>query len=287
MIFIALNISLGQFFPENMTFISVYCPFHVSFYVCDPLLCHQLPQPLHHFLRADPGHRDSLELPGHGFMGLRDQPVHGEVPSREGEVPGPQGERRAEIIGSVSHVEDPLIGAPPLLRPPGHIVPDDHLLAHVVGAPRAVVGVEGPKNQPPVLVEGGRIGEDPVEELTRSDAPQPGLDEEGVGVGHQHHLKVLRGSGAEELEESEHAGSGGYLLHDAAYLALGDALLRQVGQHTLHVLVVAARLVGVLQPAREVLTRGGLHHHVIAGFIHDGLIEVKEDDEALVGGDVC
>lgn len=250
------------------------------------LLGHQLPQPLHHILRARPRHRDRLELSGHGFMGLCDQPVHGEVSPREGHVPGTQGERRAEVVGSVPHVEDPLIGAASLLGPARQIVPDNHLLTHVVGAPRAVVGVEGPHHQSPVLVEGGRVGEDPVEELTRSDAAQPGLDEEGVGIGHQHHLEVLRGPGAEELEECEHAGGRGQLLHDDADVALGDALLRQVGQHTLHVLVVAARLVAVLQPGREVLTRGGLHHHVIAGFIHDGLIEIEEDDEALVGGDL-
>lgn len=251
-----------------------------------PLLCYQLPQPLQHLLRTDPGHRDRLELPWHGLMGLSDQPVHGEVASRKSHVPGPEGESRAEVVGSISNVEDPLIGATPLLRPAGHIVPDDHLLAHVIGAPWAIVGVERPHYQTTVLVEGGRVGKDPVEELTRSVAAQPGLNEEGVGIGHQYHLEVLRGPGAEELEEGEHAGGGGYLLHDAAYVALGNTLLRQVAQYTLHVLIVAARLVGVLQPVREVLTRCGLHHHVVAGFIHDGLIKVKEDDEALVGGDV-
>lgn len=98
-------------------------------------------------------------------MGLRDQTVHGEVPPRKGHVSGPEGQRRAEVVGSVSYVEDPLIGAAPLLRPAGHIVLDDRLLAHVVRTACAVVGVEGPQHQPPVLVEGGRVGEDPVEKL--------------------------------------------------------------------------------------------------------------------------
>lgn len=217
-------------------------------------------------------------------MGLRDQPVHGEIPPRKGDVPGSEGEGRAEVIGSVPHVEDPLVRTPPLLRPAAHVVPDDGLLAHVVGAAHALVGVEGPHHQPAVLVEGRRVGENPMENLTHAVAPQPGLDEEGVGVGHQHHLEVL--AGAQELEEGEHARGGRQLLHGVADVALGDAVLRQVGQHALHVLVVAAGLVGVLQPAGEVLTRGGLHHHVVAGLIHDGLIKVKEDEEALVVVDV-
>lgn len=248
------------------------------------LLHHQPPQPLHHLLRADPGGRDRLELPRHGFVGLRDQPVHGEVPARKGDVSGPEGERRAEVVGSVPHVEDPLVRTPPLLRPPAHVVPDDRLLAHVVRAPQAVVGVEGPHHQTAVLVEGRRVGENPVEDLADAVAPEPSLDEEGVGVGHQHDLEVL--PGAEELEEGEHAGGGGELLHDVADVALGDAVLRQVGQDALHVLVVAAGLVGVLQPAGQVLARRGLHHHVVAGLVHHGLVKVKEDEEALVVGDV-
>lgn len=248
------------------------------------LLHHQPPEPLNHLLRADPRGRDRLELSGHGFVGLRDQPVHGEIPPRKGDVSGSEGECGTEVIGSVPHIEDPLVGTAPLLRPATHVVPDDRLLAHVVGAPHAFVGVVGPHHQPAVLVEGRRVGENPVENLTDAVAPQPRLDEEGVGVGHQHHLKVL--TGAQELEEGEHAGGGRQLLHDVAYVALGDAVLRQVGQDALHVLVVAAGLVGVFQPAGEVLTRGGLHHHVVAGFIHDGLIKVKEDEEALVVGDV-
>jgi len=218
-------------------------------------------------------------------VGLRDQPVHGEIPPRESHVPGPEGQHRAEVVGSVPDVEDPLVRAAPLLRPAGHIFPDDHLLAHVAGAAHAVVGVEGPQHQPAVPVEGGRVAEDLVEEGVGPGASEPGLDEEGVGVGQQHHLEVLRGPSAQELEEGDHAGGGRDLLHGGADVALGDALLRQVGQHALHVLVVAARLVGVLQPDREVLTRGGLHHDVVAGLIHDGLIKVEEDEEPLVGGD--
>lgn len=249
-----------------------------------PLLHQQPPQPLRHLLRADPRGRDRLELSGHGFVGLRDQPVHGEIPSREGDVSGSQGECRAEVIGSVPDIEDPLVRTPPLLRPATHVVPNDRLLAHVVRAPQALVGVEGPHHQPAVLVEGRRVGENPVEDLADAVSAQPRFDEEGVGVGHQHHLKVL--PGAQELEEGEHAGGRRQLLHDVADVALGDAVLRQVGQDALHVLVVAAGLVGVLQPAGEVLARGGLHHHVVAGFIHDGLVKVKEDEEALVVGDV-
>lgn len=218
-------------------------------------------------------------------MGLGDQSVHWEVPSREGHVSGPERERRAEVVGSVPHVEDPLVRAAALLRSARHVISDDHLLAHVVGAPHAVVGVEGPQHQPAVLVEGGRVGEDPVEELARARASQPRLDEEGVGVGQQHHLEVVHRPGAQELEQGEHAGGGGDLLHDAADVTLGDALLRQVGQHALHVLIVAARLVGVLQPLREVLTRRCLHHHVVTGLIHDSLIEVKEDEETLIWRD--
>lgn len=254
--------------------------------MCGPLICHQFPEPLHHILRAHPRHRDSLELPWLGFVGLGDQPVHGEVPPREGHVAGTEGERGAEVISSVPDVEDSLVRAPPLLRPAGHVVLDDHLLAHVVWAPGAVVRVEGPQHQPPVLVEGRGVGKDPVEQLAGPDAPEPALYEVSVGVGQQYHLKVLRGPVAEELEEGEHAGCGRYLLHDAAYVALGDPLLRQVGQHPLHVFVVAAGLISVRQPPGEVLTRDGLHDHVIAGFIHDGLVEVKEDQEALVRGDV-
>lgn len=219
-------------------------------------------------------------------MGLRDQPVHGEVPSRESHVPGSEGERRAEVVGSIAHVVDPLVRTTPLVRSAVHIVPDYHLLTHVVRAPGAIVGVEGPHHQPAVFVEGGRVSENPVEELADPGVPEPGLNEEGVGVGHQHHLKVLLRAGAEELEEGEHAGGGRELLHNAAYVALGDALLRQVGQDALHVLVVAAGLVSVFQPAREVMAGDCLHHHVVAGFIHDGLVKVKEDEEALVVGDV-
>lgn len=210
--------------------------------------------------------------------------MHGEVPTREGDVSGSEGHRGTEVIGSVPHVEDPLVRAPSLLRPATHVFPYDRLLAHVVRAAQAVVGVVGPHHQPAVLVEGRRVGEKPVENLADTVAPQPRLDEEGVGVGHQHHLKVL--AGAQELQEGEHAGGGRQLLHDVTDVALGDAVLGQVGQDALHVLVVATGLVGVLQPAGEVLTRGSLHHHVVAGFIHDGLIKVKEDEEALVVGDV-
>lgn len=273
----------GLILPEVLTK-SVNCPLHCLLHVasvCDPLLCCQLPQPLHHFLPARPRHRDRLELPGHGFMGLRDQPVHGEVAPGKGYIPGPEGEGRTEVVGSVTHVEDPLIWAAPLLRPAGHIIPHDHLLAHVLRASLTVVGVEGPEHQPAVLVEGGRIAEDPVEELAGPRAPEPRLDEEGVGIGHEHDLEIVRAC-ADELEEGEHAGGGWQLLHDAAHVALGDAMLSQVGQDALHVLVVAAGLVGVLQPNREVLTRRGLHHHVVAGFINDGLVKVKEDQETLV-----
>lgn len=234
-----------------------------------------------HLLGVGPRHRHGLEHPGRGLVGLCDQLVHGEALPREGHVSGSEGERRAEVVGPVPDVEDPLVGAAALLRPARRVVPDHRLLAHVDGAPGAVVGVEGPQDQPPVPVEGGRVGEDPVEELTDPEAPEPRLDEEGVGVGHQHHLEVLRAR-PQELEEAEHPGGGGDLLHDAAQVALGDALLGQVAQHALHVLVVAARLVRVLQPAGQVLIRGGLHHHVVAGFVHDGLVKIKEDEEALV-----
>lgn len=251
----------------------------------DLLLRSQFPQALHHLLCADPRDRDRLELPGHGFVGLCDQPVHRKVPSWEGHVSWSEGEGRAEVVGSVPHVEDPLERAPALLRPACHVVPDDHLLAHVVGTPLAVVGVEGAHHQPAILVEGGWVGEDPMEELARAGASQPGLDEEGVGVRHEHHLKVLRGPVTKELKERGHAGGGGDLLHHAPDVALGDPLLRQVSQYALHVLIVAAGLVGVLQPAGQVLPRGGLDHHIIAGFIYDGLIEVEEDEEAFVRTD--
>lgn len=260
---------------------------HPCFPLLLVLLRHQLPQPPHHLLRAGPGDRDRLELPGHGLVGLRDQPVHGEVSPGEGHIPGAQGECRAEVVGSVPDVEDPLVGATSLLHPARHVVPDHHLLAHVGRATLALVRVEGPQHQAAVLVEGGRVGEDPVEELARPVAPQPRVDEEGVGVGQQHHLEVLLRAGAQELQKGGHARRGRQLLHHAADVALGHALLGQVGQHPLHVLIVAAGLVGVLQPGRQVLPGGHLHHNVIAGLVHDGLVKVEEDEEALVVGDVC
>lgn len=206
--------------------LSVPWPLIAPFNPPNALLCHQLLEPLHHFLRTDPRDRDRLELSGHGFVGLRDQPVHGEVSSRESHVPRPEGERRAEVVGSITHVVDPLVRTAPLVRSAVHIVPDYHLFAHVVGAPGAFVGMEGPHHQPAVFVEGGRVSENPVEELADPGVSEPGLNEEGVGVRHQHHLKVLLRPGAEELEEGEHAGGGRELLHNAAYVALGDALLR-------------------------------------------------------------
>lgn len=141
-------------------------------------------------------------------MGLRDQPVHREVPAREGHVPGPESKGWTEVVSSITHVENPLVWSATLLRPTGHIVFDHHLLAHVDRAPLAVVRVEGLEHQTSVPVEGSWVGEDTVKKLAGADAPQPRLDEEGVGVRDQHNLKVLWRTGAEELEEVEHAGGG-------------------------------------------------------------------------------
>lgn len=219
-------------------------------------------------------------------MGLRNQPVHGEVSPGESHIPGAEGERRTEVVGSISDVEDSLVGATSLLHPAGNIVPDHHLLTHVGRAPLTLVRVEGPQHQSAIFVKGGRVGEDPVEELARPIAPQPRVDEEGVGVGQQYHFKVLLRAGAQELQEGGHARCGRQFLHHAADVALRHTLLSEVGQHPLHVLVIAARLVGVLQPGRQVLPGGHLDHHVVAGLVHNGLVEVEEDEEALVVGDV-
>ncbi len=84
------------------------------------------------------------------------------------------------------------------------------------------------------------------------------------------------------MHQSGDAWAGREFLHCASNSCRGDALFGEVGQHALHVLIVAAGTVGVLQPARQDSTRRHSNHSVIAALVHQGLVKVKEYEETPV-----
>ncbi|TNN47227.1 hypothetical protein EYF80_042575 [Liparis tanakae] len=235
---------------------------------------------VHYVLAADPRHDLGLDL---GPLGhLQQQPVHGEVPPGEGCVSGPQSQRGTDIIGPVSDIEHPLKGSTAaLLLPARQILPEDHLLAHVVRATGARVGVKGEQDQAAGCVETRRVGENLGEKVAHAGALQPGLDEVHVGVGDHRQLKVLLVA-LQVLEEGREARRGRDLLQRRTDGVLGHALLRHVHQDLLHVLVVVALPVAVSQPIRKPLTRQSAHHGVVAVLVDDGLVEVEQHEEALL-----
>lgn len=84
------------------------------------------------------------------------------------------------------------------------------------------------------------------------------------------------------MHQSGNAWAGREFLHCASNSRRGDALFGEVSQHTLHVLIVAARTVRVLQPAGQDSTRRHSNHRVIAALVHQGLVKVKEYKETPV-----
>lgn len=84
------------------------------------------------------------------------------------------------------------------------------------------------------------------------------------------------------MHQSGDAWAGREFLHCASNSSRGDALFGEVGQHTLHVLIVAAGTVGVLQPAGQGSTRRHSNYRVVAALVHQGLVKVKEYKETPV-----
>ena len=172
-------------------------------------LLHYFLQAVHDVLAADPWSYVCLE---HGCLRLQ-QPVHGEVPPGEGCVPGPQSQRGTDIIGPISNIEYPLEGSTSaLLLSAGKILPKDHLLAHVVRATGARVGVEREQHKPAVRIKTGRVCENLPEKVTHPSVFQPRLDEVHVGVGDHCQFEVLLVA-LQILEEVQEAGRGWDLLH--------------------------------------------------------------------------
>lgn len=243
---------------------------------------HDFLQAVHDVLTTDPRYYAGAEIV---CLDLQ-EPVHGEVPPGKGDVPGPQRQRWTNIIGAVSDVEHPLEGSAALLvvvvgvlLPPRQVLPQDRLLAHVVGTAGARMRVERQQDQAARVVEAGRVGENLLEKVAHAGALQPRLDEVHVGVGHHGQLEVLLVA-LQVVEQVEEARRGLDLLHRQADGVLGHALLGHIGQHLLHVLVVVALSVAVLQPVGEPLAGQGPHHRVVAALIDDGLVEVEEHQEA-------
>lgn len=84
------------------------------------------------------------------------------------------------------------------------------------------------------------------------------------------------------MHQSGDAWAGRDFLHCASNSCRGDALFGEVGQHTLHVLIVVAGTVRVLQPAGQDSTRRHSNHRVVAALVHQGLVKVKEYKETPV-----
>lgn len=237
-------------------------------------------QTVHYILTANP--RNYVGLDFCRMLHLHQQPVHGEVPPGEGYVLGPQNQRRAHVVGPVSDVKHPLErSATSLHLPVGQILLKDHLLAHIFRTTGARVRVEREKNELALGIESARVCENLREEVEYLGVLQPRLDKVGVGVGHHHQLEVLNVA-LQKLQEFQEARGRGDLLHRRVDGFLGHALLRHEGQNLLHVLVVVAYPEAVCEPGGELLIRQNPNHSVVAVFADDGLIKVKQHQEALV-----
>lgn len=208
--------------------------------------------------------------------------MHGKVPSSESCVKRPQSLSRAHVVGAVSDVKHSLEGHPAaLLFPARPILPEDRLLAHVVGTAGAGMRVEGEEHKASGVVKAARVGENLPEKIAHASVLQPGFDEVRVGVGDHHQLKVVPAA-SQKLEELQNAGSRWDLLHSRVDGFLGDALICHVRQDLLRVLVVLAFPVAVCQPGGEPLIRQSPHRRVVAVFTNDGLVKVKQNQEARV-----
>lgn len=241
-------------------------------------LLHYFLQAVHDVLATDPRSYVCLE---HGCLRLQ-QPVHGEVPPGEGCVPGPQSQRWTDIIGPISDIEYPLEGSTStILLSAGEILPKDHLLAHVVRATGARVGVEREQHKPAVRIKTSRVCENLPEKVTHPGTLQPRLDEVHVGIGDHRQLEVLLVA-LQILEEVQEARRGWDLLHRWLDWFFRHALVRHINQDLLHVLIVVPLPVAIFQPVRQCLARQSSHHSIITALIDDGLIKVEQNQKALL-----
>lgn len=245
-------------------------------------LLHYFLQTVHYVLATNPRNYVCLELGSLGLLHIHQQPVHGEVPPWEGCVLWCQSQRGTDIIGPISDIEHPLEGSTAaILLSARQILPEDHLLAHVVRTTGAGVGVERKQHKAARGIKTGRVCENLPEKVTHASMLQPRLNEVHIGVGHHRQLKVLL-MALQILEEVQEARRWGDLLHRRVDGVLRHALLCHINQHLLHVLVVVPLPVAVFQPVGKLLARQSTHHSVITALIDDGFIKVEQHQKALL-----
>lgn len=255
-----------------MNFSCVLCP-----------LLHDFPEHVDDILPTAPRHHVGFELSRFGLVHLLDQPVHGEVAPRKRHITWCQRQRRAEVVCPITNIQHPLVSpTTSFMHPLSCVPPHDFGLAHVHWTPQAVMGVEGAELKLSVLIKMGWVGEDAHEERAKAEVLQPCFDEHRVGVWHTNDLKVLWGAWHQEAQQGRNAWAWWKTLYGVTDSRWRDPLLSEVGEDSLHVLIVPAWPVCVFEPGGQRTNRSHCNNGIIATLIHKCLVKIKKDKKAPV-----